>query len=157
MRDRSLLTAMEAVTFLLASWGTTRVGRPEEIGCDDGLSWLRAKADYMPGFDHRYRRRRNPLALTGGIIRAGGTFTSKDRRRSQRGCRLFAVNRRTRLARHVMREALRSFFNIVGCAIGGAVTRGSTIADGRPAAFAGAGRATLLGRGRKCRRFARVH
>ncbi len=49
----------------------------------------------------------------------------------------------------VRREALRSFFNVVGCTIGGARHGMVDIADKTLGAFAGPGQATLLGRGRK--------
>jgi 2-methylcitrate dehydratase PrpD len=49
----------------------------------------------------------------------------------------------------VHREALRSFFNVVGCAIGGARHGMVTIADQTLGAFAGPPQATLFGRGRK--------
>ncbi len=49
----------------------------------------------------------------------------------------------------VRREALRSFFNVVGCAIGGARHEMVDIADRTLAAFAGPPQATLFGRGRK--------
>lgn len=49
----------------------------------------------------------------------------------------------------VRREALRSFFNVVGCAIGGARHGMVDIADKTLGAFAGAPHATLFGRGRK--------
>lgn len=49
----------------------------------------------------------------------------------------------------VRREALRSFFNIVGCTIGGARHGMVDIADKTLGAFAGAPQATVFGRGRK--------
>ena len=49
----------------------------------------------------------------------------------------------------VHREALRSFFNVVGCTIGGARHGMVDIADKTLGAFAGAPQATLFGRGRK--------
>jgi 2-methylcitrate dehydratase PrpD len=49
----------------------------------------------------------------------------------------------------VRREALRSFFNVVGCTIGGARHEMVDIADKTLGAFAGTGQATLFGRGRK--------
>ena len=49
----------------------------------------------------------------------------------------------------VSREALRSFFNVVGCTIGGARHGMVDIADKTLGAFAGPGQATLFGRGRK--------
>lgn len=49
----------------------------------------------------------------------------------------------------VQREALRSFFNIVGCTIGGARHGLVDVADRTLGAFAGAPQATLFGRGRK--------
>ena len=49
----------------------------------------------------------------------------------------------------VRREALRSFFNIVGCTIGGARHGMVDVADKTLGAFAGAPQATLFGRGRK--------
>ena len=49
----------------------------------------------------------------------------------------------------VRREALRSFFNVVGCTIGGARHGMVEIADQDVGAFAGAAQATLFGRGRK--------
>src|SRR3954447_8355705 len=49
----------------------------------------------------------------------------------------------------VHREALRSFFNVVGCTIGGARHGMVDIADKTLGAFAGPGQATLFGRGRK--------
>jgi 2-methylcitrate dehydratase PrpD len=49
----------------------------------------------------------------------------------------------------VRREALRSLFNVVGCAIGGARHGMVDIADKTLGAFAGPGQATLFGRGRK--------
>jgi 2-methylcitrate dehydratase PrpD len=49
----------------------------------------------------------------------------------------------------VRREAERSLFNILGCTLGGARHEGVEIADTSLAAFTGAGRATLIGRGRK--------
>ena len=49
----------------------------------------------------------------------------------------------------VHREALRSFFNVVGCTIGGARHPMVEIADRTLGAFAGPGQATLLGRGRQ--------
>ncbi len=49
----------------------------------------------------------------------------------------------------VHREALRSFFNVVGCTIGGSRHAMVDIADKTLGAFAGAPRATLFGRGRK--------
>src|SRR6202790_920422 len=49
----------------------------------------------------------------------------------------------------VRREALRSFFNIVGCTIGGARHAMVDIADKTLGAFAGPPQATLFGRGRK--------
>jgi 2-methylcitrate dehydratase PrpD len=49
----------------------------------------------------------------------------------------------------VHREALRSFFNIVGCTIGGARHGMVDIADKTLGAFAGPPQATLFGRGRK--------
>ncbi len=49
----------------------------------------------------------------------------------------------------VRREALRSFFNIVGCAIGGARHEMVDIADKTLGAFAGPPQATLFGRARK--------
>src|ERR1700733_12147671 len=49
----------------------------------------------------------------------------------------------------VHQEALRSFFNVVGCAIGGARHGMVDIADRTLGAFAGPPQATLFGRGRK--------
>ncbi len=49
----------------------------------------------------------------------------------------------------VRREALRSFFNVVGCAIGGSRHGMVDIADKTLGAFAGAPQATVFGRGRK--------
>src|SRR5580700_2917165 len=49
----------------------------------------------------------------------------------------------------VRHEALRSFFNVVGCTIGGARHGMVDIADKTLGAFAGPGQATLFGRGRK--------
>jgi 2-methylcitrate dehydratase PrpD len=49
----------------------------------------------------------------------------------------------------VRREALRSFFNIAGCTVGGARHEMVDIADRSLAPFAGSGQATLMGRGRK--------
>jgi 2-methylcitrate dehydratase PrpD len=49
----------------------------------------------------------------------------------------------------VRREALRSFFNVAGCAIGGARHEMVDIVDKTLGAFAGAPQATLFGRGRK--------
>jgi 2-methylcitrate dehydratase PrpD len=49
----------------------------------------------------------------------------------------------------VRREVLRSFFNVVGCMIGGARHGMVDIADKTLGAFAGAPQATLFGRGRK--------
>ncbi len=49
----------------------------------------------------------------------------------------------------VRQEALRSFFNIIGCMLGGARHEGVAIADAALAPFAGAAQATLLGRGRR--------
>jgi 2-methylcitrate dehydratase PrpD len=49
----------------------------------------------------------------------------------------------------VHHEALRSFFNVVGCAIGGARHGMVDIADKTLGAFAGPPQATLFGRGRK--------
>ena len=46
-------------------------------------------------------------------------------------------------------EALRSFFNIVGCALGGAHHEGVAAADNALAPFAGAAQATLLGPGHR--------
>src|SRR5271165_7052971 len=59
----------------------------------------------------------------------------------------YAVN--ATLPDAVRREALRSFFNVVGCAIGGARHGMVDIADKTLGAFAGAPQATLFGRGRK--------
>lgn len=50
---------------------------------------------------------------------------------------------------HVRKEALRSFFNIVGCTIGGARHEMVDLADQTLGVFAGAQQATLFGRGRK--------
>src|SRR3984885_12399269 len=55
----------------------------------------------------------------------------------------------TRWPDTVRREALRSFFNVVGCTIGGARHGMVDIADKTLGAFAGAPQATLFGRGRK--------
>ena len=49
----------------------------------------------------------------------------------------------------VRHEALRSFFNVAGCAIGGARHPMVDIADKTLGAFAGPGQATIFGRGRK--------
>jgi 2-methylcitrate dehydratase PrpD len=49
----------------------------------------------------------------------------------------------------VRREALRSFFNIVGCTVGGARHEMVDVADRTLGAFAGAPQATLFARGRK--------
>jgi len=49
----------------------------------------------------------------------------------------------------VRREALRSFFNIVGCTVGGGRHEIVDLADRSLAPFAGAPQATLFGRGRK--------
>src|SRR5258708_25872687 len=49
----------------------------------------------------------------------------------------------------VRREALRSFFNVVGCTVGGARHEMVHIADKTLGASAGAPQATLFGRGRK--------
>lgn len=49
----------------------------------------------------------------------------------------------------VLKEARRSFFNIVGCTIGGARHEMVAIADKTLGAFAGPGQATIMGRGRK--------
>ncbi len=49
----------------------------------------------------------------------------------------------------VRREALRSFFNAMGCALGGARHAMVDIADKTLGAFAGPGQATLFGRARK--------
>lgn len=49
----------------------------------------------------------------------------------------------------VHREALRSFFNVVGCSIGGARHQMVEIADQTLGAFAGPAQATLFGRGRR--------
>src|SRR5277367_5843171 len=62
----------------------------------------------------------------------------------------FAVNARaTQWPDAVHREALRSFFNVVGCTIGGARHEMVEIADQTLGAFAGPAQATLFGRGRK--------
>jgi len=62
----------------------------------------------------------------------------------------FAVNTNaTRWPDAVHREALRSFFNVVGCTIGGARHEMVEIADQTLGAFAGAAQATLFGRGRR--------
>jgi 2-methylcitrate dehydratase PrpD len=50
---------------------------------------------------------------------------------------------------NVRREALRSFFNIVGCTLGGSRHSLVDLADGTLGAFAGSGQASLFGRGRK--------
>jgi NAD(P)-dependent dehydrogenase (short-subunit alcohol dehydrogenase family) len=47
MRDRSL-TREQAITFLLSSHGTTRVGRPEEIGAMTAFL-ASEKADFIQG------------------------------------------------------------------------------------------------------------
>src|SRR4051794_34724718 len=60
-----------------------------------------------------------------------------------------AGSRHGSLPPDVAREALRSFFNIVGCALGGAHHQGVAVADDALAPFSGAGQATLLGRGRR--------
>ncbi len=49
----------------------------------------------------------------------------------------------------VHREALRSFFNVFGCTIGGAQHEMVEVADQTLGAFAGPAQATLLGRGRQ--------
>ena len=49
----------------------------------------------------------------------------------------------------VRQEALRSMFNILGCMLGGARHQGVDMADRALSPFAGTGRATLIGRGRK--------
>ena len=49
----------------------------------------------------------------------------------------------------VRREALRSFFNVTGCTIGGARHGMVDIADKTLGAFSGPPQATLFGRGRK--------
>ncbi|MBS0642439.1 MAG: MmgE/PrpD family protein [Acetobacteraceae bacterium] len=49
----------------------------------------------------------------------------------------------------VRQEALRSFFNFVGCTLGGAHHPGVTLTLQALQPFAGAGQATLLGRGRR--------
>jgi 2-methylcitrate dehydratase PrpD len=62
----------------------------------------------------------------------------------------FAVNTNaTQWPDAVRREALRSFFNVVGCTIGGARHAMVEIADQTLGAFAGPEQATLLGRGRR--------
>ena len=53
------------------------------------------------------------------------------------------------LPAHVRHEALRSFFNIVGCTIGGARHEIVDLADKTMAPFAGPQQATLFARGRK--------
>ena len=55
MRDRSLLRD-DALAFVVSSYGTRRVGRPEEIG---------QSVAYHAGCHCRYRRRRESRALTG--------------------------------------------------------------------------------------------
>ncbi len=50
---------------------------------------------------------------------------------------------------NVQREALRSFFNIIGCTLGGARHHAVALAGAALAPFAGAAQATLLGQGRK--------
>jgi 2-methylcitrate dehydratase PrpD len=62
----------------------------------------------------------------------------------------FAVNANaSRWPAPVHREALRSFFNVVGCTIGGARHEMVRIADQTLGAFAGPEQATLFGRGRR--------
>jgi 2-methylcitrate dehydratase PrpD len=55
----------------------------------------------------------------------------------------------TDLPEAVRRETLRSFFNILGCTIGGAHHEVVDIADRTLGAYAGAPHATVIGRGRK--------
>ncbi len=55
----------------------------------------------------------------------------------------------TDLPENVRREALRSFFNILGCTIGGARHEVVDIADKTLGEYAGAPHATVIGRGRK--------
>ena len=62
----------------------------------------------------------------------------------------YVVSSRTGdLPEHVRHEALRSFFNIVGCTIGGARHEIVDLADKTLAPFAGPQQATLFARGRK--------
>jgi 2-methylcitrate dehydratase PrpD len=62
----------------------------------------------------------------------------------------FAVNAdASRWPDTVHREALRSFFNVVGCTIGGARHEMVEVADRTLGAFAGPAQASLFGRGRK--------
>jgi 2-methylcitrate dehydratase PrpD len=49
----------------------------------------------------------------------------------------------------VLQEALRSFFNILGCMLGGARHEGVEIADAALTGFTGAPQCTVIGRGRK--------
>jgi 2-methylcitrate dehydratase PrpD len=60
-----------------------------------------------------------------------------------------ATTRYGDLPETVLREALRSYFNILGCTLGGARHDGVDIADTSLADFTGQPRATLIGRGRK--------
>src|SRR4051812_47577976 len=60
-----------------------------------------------------------------------------------------ATTNATAWSEAVHREALRSFFNVVGCTIGGAQHEMVEIADKTLGAFAGPPQSTLFGRGRK--------
>ena len=115
MRNRSS-SRDEAIAYLLVDrLGTTRVGRPEEIGCDDGVSGVGLKADYAARVDyHRCRWRRDALALIGGQRLRHGI---QIRRRSPRDWLDYAVTTSGTVARWpdaVRHEALRSLFNVVG-------------------------------------------
>jgi NAD(P)-dependent dehydrogenase (short-subunit alcohol dehydrogenase family) len=60
MRDRDL-TRESAAAFLLSAHGTTRVGRPEEIGAL--VAYLASSRTVSFKVDHRYRRRRDALFI----------------------------------------------------------------------------------------------
>jgi 2-methylcitrate dehydratase PrpD len=63
--------------------------------------------------------------------------------------RYAATARYDALPEPVRREALRSMFNILGCALGGARHQGVALADDALRLYTGTGQATLIGRRRK--------
>ncbi len=86
MQNRSC-TRDAAIAYLLSSWGTTRVGRPDEIGAMTAFV-ASGRADYLQGSDHRHRWRGHALTLigrhrhgirTGTNHRAAGGFRGQRR------------------------------------------------------------------------------
>jgi len=142
MHDRSI-GRDEAMAFLLSSHGTTRVGRPDEIG---------AMTAFLASAKPTSSRARSSTWMAARLVRSdpGGFYMAFAPEQITARLAEFAVDSNAADWPDAVRlEASRSFFNVFGCAIGGARHEMVDIADTTLGAFAGPGQATLFGRGRK--------